>query len=79
MAEIHLGDPNFYAREQILEPDALARAARVKIRVRIQLIHHRRRKWMRRVFSFFLYATAMFELACRLCARELSRAQIGEQ
>lgn len=31
------GDPNFYAREQILEPDAPARAVRVKTRVRIQL------------------------------------------
>lgn len=31
------GDPNSCAREQILEPDALARAARVKTRVRIQL------------------------------------------
>lgn len=35
--ETGCGDPNFYAREQILESDAPARAARVKMRVRIQL------------------------------------------
>lgn len=42
--ETGCGDPNFYAREQILESDAPARAARVKMRVRIQLkLCHRTR------------------------------------
>lgn len=51
----------------------MARAARVKTRAHSIKIHHRRRKRARRVFP---YATAMFELDCRLCTIELGRAHI---
>lgn len=65
------GDPNFYAREQILEPDAPARAARVKTRVRIQLkpaTAHAVALHAKAAGPLFSYATAMFAV------RELVRS-----